>query len=151
LQVGARFAVNTLVREFTLTVQQIVDQFRLENCPEEIIRLWENGGAAWDIEYVVCHEIGPNTVVNARRAGPSSGTWAVPKTFTYREIYWLKGKKTECPLSKRGFNLKPFMTLRGYVAHNDAYGRSFCMDALGDVKQVQTETQRKGEFIEKGV
>jgi hypothetical protein len=34
---------------------------------------------------------------------------------------------------------------------NDAYGRSPCMDALGDNKQVQLETVRKAEFIEKFV
>jgi hypothetical protein len=32
---------------------------------------------------------------------------------------------------------------------NDPYGHSPCMDALGDTKQVQQETKRKGEFIEK--
>ena len=75
----------------------------------------------------------------------------VPGVFAYREIYWLKGTKTAQPLSVRGFHLKPFMAARWSTVSNDAYGRSPCMDALGDNKQIQLETRRKAEFIDKGV
>ncbi len=36
-------AVNTLAREFTLTVSQIVEQFKLENCPQQIQKHWQQG------------------------------------------------------------------------------------------------------------
>jgi hypothetical protein len=39
--------------------------------------------------------------------------------------------------------------MRWSIVSNDAYGRSPCMNALGDTKQVQLETRRKAEFIEK--
>jgi hypothetical protein len=51
----------------------------------------------------------------------------------------------------RGFKGDPFAVARWATTSNDAYGRSPCMDALGDNKQVQLETLRKAEFIEKGV
>ncbi len=49
LAVGARFAVNTLNREFTMTVQQLVDMFTLKNCPEQIRTHWGKGGSSLDL------------------------------------------------------------------------------------------------------
>jgi hypothetical protein len=43
------------------------------------------------------------------------------------------------------------MVARWSTVSNDPYGRSPCMDALGDNKQIQLETRRKAEFIDKGV
>jgi hypothetical protein len=59
--------------------------------------------------------------------------------------------KCDEPLSRRGFNSRPFFTLIWSRVSNDSYGRSPCMDALGDNKQVQKETLRKAELIEKFV
>jgi hypothetical protein len=73
----------------------------------------------------------------------------VPEVYPYREIYWLKGQGTPAPLSVRGFYESPFFVMRWATVSNDAYGRSPCMDALGDNKQVQMETRRKAEVIEK--
>jgi hypothetical protein len=149
LQCGARLSINTFFREFTLTVQQIVDMFTVDNCPQVVRTLWANGGASLDREFIVAHAIEPNFDLPGR--GDKKKIGVVPSTFTWREVYWLKGMKCERPLSKRGFHIQPFAVLQWYTASNDAYGRSPCMDALGDTKQVQTETYRKAEFIEKGV
>lgn len=148
LGAGSRLTVDTLYREYVATVAQIVEMFQVKNCPPNVVQLWNTGGASLDQEFVVCHAIEPNTEI------PASGRRAalkrmVPATFPYREVYWLKGIKTGSPLSKRGFHFKPFMAARWSTVSNDAYGRSPCMDALGDTKQIQRETQRKAEFIEK--
>lgn len=150
LAVGARFSVTDLYREFTLTVKQIVDMFTLENCPSQIRVLWGKGGSSLDLEFVVAHAIEPNFALS--KPGTQGGKVSVvPGKFTYREVYWLKGVKSDTPLSKRGFNMQPFMALRWSTVSNDAYGRSPCMDAIGDTKQVQIETVRKAEYIEKGI
>lgn len=151
LGAGARLTVDTLYREFTLNVIQIVDQFTLENCPPEVRNMWEIGGGSLETEFVVCHAIEPNTPIQARGKGRAHKVDFLPGDFTYREVYWLKGKKAQKPLSKRGFKECPFFVLRWSTVSNDAYGRSPCMDALGDTKQIQQETRRKAEFIEKGV
>lgn len=145
---GARLAIDTFYREFTFTVAQIVEQFKLENCPENVATLWNTGGASLDQEFVVAHAIEPNFVL-ADRGNGAKTVRVVPGSFTYREVYWLKGIKTARPLSVAGFRTKPFMAFRWSKVSNDAYGRSPCMDALGDSKQVQLETRRKAEFIEK--
>jgi hypothetical protein len=150
LGVGARLAVDTNYTERTYTVLQIVEQFGLENCPESIQKQWEEGGGSVDLEYVVCQAIEPNFAISSQRRGGEE-IKAVPGIFSYREVYWLKGNKGAKPLSIRGFHKKPFIAMRWSTVSNDAYGRSVCMDALGDSRQAQTETKRKAEYIEKGV
>lgn len=147
---GGRLSVTDLYREFTYTVKQIVDFFQIDNCPPEVKKLWAQGGASLENEFVVAHAIEPNFAV-AKEQGGDEEAKIVPGKFAYREIYWLKGIKTAAPLSVRGFNGKPFMAARWSKVSNDAYGRSPCMDALGDNKQIQLETRRKAEFIDKGV
>jgi hypothetical protein len=151
LGASSRLDVDTLYREFTLTVIQIVEQFGLESCPEEVRNLWETGGASLESEFIVCHAIEPNFPIKSRGKGKQQQLDILPPEFVYREIYWLRGRKAERPLSKRGFKERPFFVARWSTVSNDAYSRSPCMDALGDTKQIQQETFRKAEFIEKGV
>lgn len=150
LGVGARFAVTTLYREFTQTILQVVDMFGFDNCPQQVQALWTKGGSSLDNEMVVAHAIEPNFDISKRVRGQKP-IKVVPGMFPYREVYWLKGIATPRPLSKRGFHMLPFMALRWSTVSNDPYGRSPCMDAIGDTKQIQQETRRKAEFIEKGV
>lgn len=149
LACGPRLDTNTLMREYTQTVAQIVEMFRLENCPLEVQNLWRNGQI--DSEFVVCHLIEPNFPLDNKGRGKGKEVQPLPSSWTWREIYWVKGLKSPRPLSRRGYNDKPFENLQWYTQQNDAYARSPCMDALGDNKQVQQETYRKAEFIEKGV
>jgi hypothetical protein len=148
---GARLSINTLMREFTYSVQQVVDFAGLENCPPQVQQQWAEGGAVLDREYVVAHSIEPNFALSKRGPKMKDKIQVVPSSFAWREVYWLKGVASPNPLSTKGFHLQPFMTFRWSTVANDAYGRGPCMDALGDVKQTQTETLRKAEFIEKGV
>lgn len=148
---GARLDIDTFNREYTYTVSQTVDWVGIDNCPTQIRQQWIQGGDSLEFEYVMCHSIEPNFAMSNRGAPSERPVTIVPGKFTYREVYWLKGTPTPEPLSVRGFNSKPFMVARWATVSNDAYGRSPCMDALGDNKQIQLETLRKAEFIEKGV
>lgn len=148
LACGARNSTTTIYREYTQTVAQIVEMFTLESCPQEVQKLWTEGTT--ETEFVVCHAIEPNFDL-AKRGQLKGKVQVVPAAFTYREVYWLKGMKTRAQLSKRGFTMAPFMVHKWQDVSNDPYGRSPCMDAIGDNKQIQTEDTRKAEFIEKGV
>lgn len=147
LGVGARLSVDTLYRDYTYTILQIVEAFGVKNCPAQVVNLWNAGQL--ETEMVVAHAVEPNFAYAKRDDGGS--VKIVPATFTYKEIYWLKGQNTTKPLSVAGFNECPFMAARWATTSNDAYGRSPCMTALGDAIQIQIETRRKAEFIEKGV
>jgi hypothetical protein len=145
---GARMTANALYTEWTMTCQQCVDMFTLENCPQIIQKAWENG--QYETEFVICRAIEPNFPI-ARKGNNTGKIQVLPKQFTFREIFWLKSTKTPKPCSKKGYHEIPFAPLIWASVSNDPYGRSPCMDAIGDNKQVQTEDLRKAEFIEKGV
>jgi hypothetical protein len=147
LGVGSRLSVDTLYREFNLTILGIVEMFGLDNCPSEVRAMWAQGGGSLENEMTVCQAIEPNFALSDRSGAKSIRV--VPGSFPFREVYWLKGRKTERELSRRGFHERPFFAARWSVTSNDAYGRSPGMDCLGDAKQLQLETRRKAEFIEK--
>lgn len=142
---GSTMRVDTLNRAFVFTVAQIVDFFQLENCPDLIKSLWKAKGANLNTEFIVAHSIEPNFGIGDTNAGK------VPGNFSWREVYWLFGQGAEKPLSMRGFIDQPFTAARWATLSNDAYGRSVGMDVLPDVIQLQVETMRKAEAIEKMV
>jgi hypothetical protein len=138
-------------REFTLTIDQVVNQFGRENCSAQVQRLYDEGKAGLTREIIVAHGIEPNN--DNRKFG-------VPTNFKYREVYWEWGGSTSpqggisyAPgfLRKRGFYEAPHITVRWDLVSNDAYGRSPGMDALPDVKQLQQEVRRKAQAIDKTV
>ena len=149
LSSGGRLSVDSLYREFTYTITQTVDWFGLEACPMEVRTDWETGGALLDKEIIIAHAIEPNFLISGRGGNPP--VRVVPGSFPYREVYWLRGRKTEAELSRKGFHERPFVAARWSKTSNDAYGRGPGMDALGDTGQLQQEERRKGEYIDKMV
>src|SRR5258707_15583892 len=100
LDVGGRLMVDTIYREYTYTVLQIIDWFKLENCPSEIRQKWTEGGASLQMEFVIAHAIEPNFPIDDRRGG---AIHVVSSQFAFREVYWLRGMQSQTPLSVRGF------------------------------------------------
>jgi len=143
LSSGATMRIDGLFRQFVMTISQIVDFFGLENCPEDVRKLWDAKGSAMDTERTVAHAIEPNYEVK--------GIGKVPGNFTYREVYWVYGSGGKQALSVRGFVEAPFTAARWATQSNDAYGRSPGMDVLPDVIQLQVMTVRLSEAIEKQV
>lgn len=146
---SAALRVESLYRQFVLTVAQLVEMFGADKCPPEVQKQWQEKGASLEIEYIVAHAIEPNFPI-ADRA--DRGEIDVLRgDFVYREVYWLWGRGTQYPLSIRGFKDPPFVAPRWATTSNDPYGRSPAMDALADIMQLQVQTKRKAEAIEKQV
>jgi hypothetical protein len=137
--------VESMYRQFVMTVAQIVEMFGIENCPADIVGLWRTKGASLEVERLVAHAIEPNFEIN----NSSGGVGQIPGGFTWREYYWVWGTASGIPLSARGFYDQPHVCPRWAVTSNDAYGRSCAMDVLPDIMQLQVETMRKAEAIEK--
>jgi hypothetical protein len=150
VQVGSTYTVDVLYREYTNTVAQLVQEFGIERMPSVIKKEWMRGGASMDKEFVVCHAIEPNNELMEDKTGEKF--WPAPKAMPYREIYWIRAAGTDGVISVTGDHEKPFVCGRWSKVSNDAYAPS-CpgMTALGDTQQLQLETRRKAEFIEKGV
>lgn len=143
LAVGATLRINKLGRVFVMTMSQAVDFFGLKNCTPEIQDAWKAKGAALEQELTIAHLIEPNYDIE--------GCPKIPGKYTWREVYWVFGSGSIEPLSKCGFIEQPFTAARWSTQSNDAYGRSVGMDVLPDVIQLQVETVRKAEGIEKGL
>ena len=142
---GATNRVNTLNRVYVMTISQMVDFFGLANCSPEVQKMWAEKGGALSTERLIAHSIEPNFAINDKGDGRVKGN------FAWRETYWMYGAGTPYPLAIRGFVEQPFTAARWATQSNDAYGRSPGMDVLPDVMQLQVETRRKAEGIEKGL
>lgn len=137
--------VESMYRQFVMTVAQIVEMFGIENCPADIVGLWRTKGASLEVERLVAHAIEPNFEIS----NSAGSVGQIPGGFTWREYYWVWGTASGIPLSARGFYDQPHVCPRWAVTSNDAYGRSCAMDVLPDIMQLQVETMRKAEAIEK--
>ena len=149
LGASSTLRIDTFYRKFVLTVAQIVDMFGLENCPDDIQRLWLSKGGNIDQERIVAHAVEPNFPITSR--GSSEALNVIKGNFPFREVYWVYGTRAAAPLSVRGFHDAPFIAPRWAITSNDPYGRSPAMDTLPDIMQLQVETKRKAEAIEKQV
>jgi hypothetical protein len=147
LGAGFDFSDEVLCRDFRLTVSQIVEMFGLENCPEDIRQMWRQKGGALEYEQVISHIIEPNFAI--RDDSTNTDVGVVPGGFTWREVYWIRGKKDAKPLAMAGFHNQPFAVSRWHTQGNDAYGRGVGEYMLGDAIQLQLETRQLAESIEK--
>lgn len=145
IEVGSTFRVETLGREFILTTQQLVEMFKLKNCPQQVRDAWAAAGGELATEWTVLHLIEPNFPLQPRNQGDP--IQVVPKSFPYREVYWLKSS-TAAPLTKTGFHESPLACARWSKFTQEPYAPT-CpgMRALGDVQQLQLETKKKAHVI----
>ena len=136
-----RQAVNTLYREFTQTVGQVVAKFGIEACSATVRSLYDSGQI--DREVMIGHAIEPEDTP----ADPDQ-VWTLKP---WRSVYWEIGSGYTQILDVRGFNEFPVCAPRWSLVGNDVYGRSPGMDALGDIRALQIEQKRKAQAIEKMV
>jgi len=152
VDINGEFEPCILYREFTMTIGAVVDEFGFDNCTKSVQTAYAlPDGSGRTREIIVAHAVEPND---------DGKDFGIPKTFAYRECYWEWGGSTspqsgqQMPpvfLRKRGFHEQPMAIGRWDIVSNDPYGRSPAMDALGDQKQLQLETRRKAQAIDKMV
>lgn len=130
--------VDTLYREFELTVSQAVKMFGLENLSEEIKDAYNQGFV--DKYFTFVHAIEP------RIDRDMTSQKAEDKPF--KSVYFEEGSGRDKVCRESGFDYFPALVPRWDVLTNDAYGISPTLNALPDIKQLQLETLRKQELIE---
>ena len=154
VDIDNKYRPSVFYREFTMTIDACVREFGYDNCSEAVRKLYDDDdGANLTRELIVAHSIEPNNDGRAREFGCNP-------QWEYREAYWEwggstspQGGATSPPgfLRRKGYNEKPVIIGRWDIVSNDPYGRSTGMDALPDIKQVQLETRRKAQAIDKMV
>src|SRR5258708_2866837 len=151
VDIDGRYRPVIFYREFTYTIAQTVDEFGWEATSPMVRQFYDlQDGANLTREIIIAHAIEPNT---------EPDKYGISPHFKYRETYWEWGGATNPQagtsarryLRKRGFNERAAIIGRWDLVANDPYGRSPGMDALPDIKQLQQETRRKAQGIDKGI
>jgi len=131
-------AVDTLYREFNMTVSQIVGEYGLDNCSRAVKDSYNRGN--YDVWVPVVHAIEPRIDRDIKLRDS--------RNMPFRSVCFEKGAKTQMILRESGFKRFPGIAPRWDVTGGDIYGNSPGMEALGDIKQLQHEQLRKAQAID---
>lgn len=140
LATSARQRVDTIYREFSMTVVQLVDEFGLEVCSPNVQMMFKEG--KYDEWIDVCHVVEPNRNRENGKVDNKNKPWK----SCYFEVSHETGRK---PLRESGFDEFPVMAPRWSVTGEDVYGSCPGMDALGDCKALQLLERRKAQVVDK--
>ena len=144
--------VDTLGREFTMTVAQIVEmfvwdrarqEFDWSKCSKAVQNLWNSQN--YDELVVIVHMIQP------RRAEMRDTSRIDGPNRPIMDVYFEKGADNDTLLRDSGFMRQPFYCPRWDVLGGDIYGYSPGMETLPDIKQLQHEQRRKAQALDKMV
>lgn len=133
-----RGRVNTLYREFQMTVAQMVREFGKENCSPTVQNLFDRG--ALDQWVSVMHAIEPRADRDLSKRDAQNMAWG--------SVYFEQGGNEDQILRNSGFKEFPALCPRWATSGGDIYGNSPAMEALGDIKQLQHEQLRKAQGID---
>lgn len=138
LATNSKGEVDSVYREFIMTVAQIVDAFGIENTSERVRNAFNKGDL--DQEVQVRHAIEPrfDRDMNSKLA----------KDMPFKSVYWEYAGHNNKPLRESGFKTFPCIAPRWDVFGNSAYGHCPGFRALGTIKQLQFSQIRKSEAID---
>lgn len=160
----SRLKVGVFVRDFRMTVRQLVHKFgRINlnsgqpdwsNFSTTVKNLWQTGQYETWID--VCHVVQPNPDHNPNKLGSQfkkfSSCYYERGYSTAGTTNYLTTAIEDTYLSEKGYDYFPNLCPRWEVTGEDVYGTS-CpgMEALGDIKQLQLGERRSMQAIEKMV
>ena len=146
------YQTDTMGREFTMTVAQIVETFVIDKRSGEadwtkvsnaVKNLWNQRN--YDTLVPVIHMIQPRRESDV---DPDSMRGDKKK---WMDVYVESGADRDVVLSEGGYNEFPIYAPRWDVLAGEVYGVSPGMEALGDIKQLQHEQKRKAQALDKMV
>lgn len=130
--------VNTLFREFKMTVGQMVAEFGKDNVSAAVRAMYDrNNVDAW---VTVLHAIEPRL----ERDQSKRDSLNMP----FRSVYLDPADTSGKMLRESGFREFRALAPRWACTGGDVYGNSPGMEALGDIKQLQHEQLRKAQAID---
>ena len=131
--------VDTLVREFKMTVGQMVKQFGRKACSPSVVSLYDRN--TLDEWVDVIHMIEPREGYDRSKRDNLN--------MPFASCYFEPAKANwDAYLSESGFKRFPALCPRWDLTGNDIYGSSPGMECLGDAKQLQHEQLRKSQAID---
>lgn len=133
-----RGQINTLYREFQMTVAQMVREFGRDNCSPTVQTLFDRG--ALEQWVTIMHAIEPRVDRDVTKRDDRNMAW--------KSVYFEHGGNEDQILRDSGFKEFPALCPRWATTGGDIYGNSPAMEALGDIKQLQHEQLRKAQGID---
>lgn len=130
--------VNTLYREMSLSVVQMIREFGREACSETVRRMFDAGNL--DAFVPLIHAIEPRADRDSSKIDD--------RNMAFRSVYFEQGGNDSAVLRESGFKEFPALCPRWDLIGGDIYGNSPAMEALGDIKQLQHEQLRKAQAID---
>lgn len=157
--------VNTFMREFRMTIRQVIEQFGKKvngeydwsNFSQTVRSLYEQGHYEQWIDVVHC--IRPNEMWDPNQLSSKYKKFAScyyergsQGTSTSLDVQHIGGIDSDKFLSEKGYDYFPILCPRWETTGEDVYGTD-CpgMTALGDIKQLQTGEKRILQAVEKMV
>ena len=137
LATDARGRCGGLIRQYTMTVAQMVERFGRDACPVDVCQALDQGRVTE--ERVVCHSIERNEVK------PGAPGW---RGMPWRSLWWVLGRDDQV-LEVGGFRVMPVISPRWDVVANDTYGHGPGEDALPDVKSLQVYARDRALAVAK--
>jgi hypothetical protein len=132
--------VTRFARKFARTVEQVVEEFGIENVSPQVRADYESKSVRKTNVVYIGHLIEPNTDDDLVR-----------RSARFREIYWELGKETNKALRVTPLDEFPTICPRWETYGTDVYGSSPCSDALPDVIQLQHLVKRRAQGLDKMV
>lgn len=135
---NAEGQVNTIYRETSMSVVQLVREFGYQKCSETVRRMYDAGNL--DAFVPIYHAIEPRADRDLSKRDDVN--------MPFRSCYFEAGGNGDDTLRESGY--KEFIAIcpRWAVSGGDVYGHSPAMEALGDIKQLQHEQKRKAQGID---
>lgn len=137
---NAQDEIDTLYREYEISVGQVVKDFGLENCSRQVQQLWKTGNTeAW---IKIVHAVEPNDDRDDNNP--------LAKFKKFRSVYYEQDTKQDQFLKESGFDEFPIMVPRWDITGEDIYATD-CpgMTTLGDTKALQLGEKRKYQAVDK--
>jgi hypothetical protein len=129
--------VNTLFREFEMTVAQTVREFGVNKVSSTVKNMFDRGNLGGWVP--VMHAIEPREDRDASKKDS--------KNMPFKSVYFESGSDETKLLRNSGFKKFPALVPRWGLSGGDIYGNSPGMEVLGDVKQLQHEQLSKAKAI----
>jgi hypothetical protein len=144
-----KLEVDTLYRDVSMTVVQLVEKFGRDNCSSMVRNAYDRG--SYDDWIPVVHVIEPNKDYKAGMVGHQGKPW---------KSCWLEAGSSDglgAPaqditsgfLRESGYEEFPVLAPRWSVTGEDVYGSSPGMEALGDCRALQLLEKRKAQVLDK--
>lgn len=127
ISTNSKEIVNIFGRKYKMTVDQIVEQFGYENCPDNIKNIYDNGNSLQQ-SFTVNWLVEPN-----KDRKDKLGRRNMP----YSSIYWVEGSNSDEVLYHGGFEEWPIPIARHTSMDLNGYGKGAAWFAQPDSQMLQ--------------